>query len=1582
MNIIQFIIRRKTLISMLFIGLTLLGIISYKKLSVELFPNAELPLLFVMITCQVEVEPEYMENQGIIPLEGAIGTLEGIETIESNADRRRGTIVISYTQNTNIKYAYLKLQEKVDLVKSALPEEFFVNVMKIDTEQMSNQFMGLQVRGSGGVDRVRNIVDQKIQPELENIDGIANVEVFGGRQKSIEILLDEEACRAFGITASQIQNLARQYNQVKTFVGQVHDKTKQYFVNVTAEFNNIQELENIIVSRQGPVLLKDIADINFGVKEETSLSRVNGKDAVTVQLIRDTQINLIELSHTTQDVIARLNEEMKSLDIEIVIQSNVAETMEENIDLIIQLAITGGCLAILILWMFLRNLRLVITIALAIPISIFTAFNFFYAFNITINSLTLVGMALAVGMLLDNSVVVLENIYRLASLRRDTDTAVIQGTKEVWRSIFAATLTTVTVFLPFIFSSNFLVKLFGHHIGVSIISTLLVSLAVALLLIPMVTHFFLSRQKGSQTPMFQMVSQKNRLIQIYTLFLKSCMRFPARTIIGAVVLFFISIFICLALSLNVAQEVETEEFNLYVTMPGGSTLESTDIVVQDLEKRLENIEEKKDVISQIYEDEAILTIDLKEDFEKINGSDVAQIKSSIQDRIDDIRTAEVDFEQPQSSQRFGGGGRGGGSGRGANPMARFENLLGIGTQSESILIKGHDFDLMRNVAEDIEYYMDDLSTIQYVGLNISDNRPEIHLLFDTHLFSQSDITLTAVSVELNTFQSEFSSGIVFKQGTEEYDINLRYKDETEETYKTMDDLRTLQISGGSGTHELQNISRQIYSAGMSSINRVNQEKQIEITYRFLSEVNDSKPFLEAAREEIDQLVATLNIPSGIAVEVIHEQTDLNEYYFLIGAAVILIFMILASVFESFSTPVVMMFSIPLAAIGSFWALIITGNSILNANTLTGLLILLGVVVNNGIILIDYTRILRNQGCRRSRALMMAGQARIRPILITTITTIVAMMPLAMGKAEYVTSVGAPFAITVIGGLTLSTLLTLVFIPTLYTGMETALTWIRGLNWKIKLVQFLLLIVSCWTIYYYVQSLIWRVVSFLLAILLIPGLTYFIKTSLRQAKVKLIGKDDAIRIKVQNLVKVYDEDKRFMREWKKGKKIQKHAGLRKDYKTIRDFDQLIWQLPFLGFLIYFVYFFLQNGFWMFILSHAVYFAIFAMWRPVQIYLSNRTRKTGKQVYSKIDRIIYKTFFWFFPLLNLIYFQICWNVIPVVIFIGLIWYVALIVFNTSNKLQREKINIFRLEGRFAGLRRRFYQVIRIIPIIGKKKQPFRALNQVSLEIGKGMFGLLGPNGAGKTTLMRIICGIFEQSHGKIWINGLDTMEKREELQGLIGYLPQEFGTYENMTAFEFLNYQAILKNILDKAEWEKIVQYVLSSVHMEKHKDQKIGSFSGGMKQRIGIAQILLHLPRILVVDEPTAGLDPRERIRFRNLLVELSRERVVIFSTHIIEDISSSCNRVAVLNKGELRYLGEPVKMAKLADGHIWQFQVPLKEFEAVSKELLIIHHMRDGDQIRIRCLSETKPADSAKAIKPSLEDAYLWLLKEEAESVL
>jgi len=528
--------------------------------------------------------------------------------------------------------------------------------------------------------------------------------------------------------------------------------------------------------------------------------------------------------------------------------------------------------------------------------------------------------------------------------------------------------------------------------------------------------------------------------------------------------------------------------------------------------------------------------------------------------------------------------------------------------------------------------------------------------------------------------------------------------------------------------------------------------------------------------------------------------------------------------------------------------------------------------------------------------------------------------------------------------------------------------------KLKLAQALTFLSCCWLIYYNVDSLLWKSVFGVISLAIIPGFTYFVMTSLRQARADYISPDERVGIGIRRLVKIYDEPKRFVREWQKGERLDRLLGRAKHTMGWRELEPFTWKLPLMGFLVYFVYFYIGGNLWLFILSHAVYFLLLYLWSSVVQHLDSWSERSGKAIYAREGRAFQRLILWGFPAFSLWLFHGREYRVGMLLFIALVWYSALVIFTTSKRLHSTGINIMRLTGRFAGLRRHFYRFVMVIPILGRKKVPFNALDGVTIDISSGMFGLLGPNGAGKTTLMRVLCGILGQSLGTVRVNDIDLAEKREELQGLIGYMPQEFGTYENMTAYEFLDYIAILKDIYDCEERARIVEYVLGSVHLTEQRDRRIGSFSGGMKQRIGIAMTLLHLPRILVVDEPTAGLDPRERIRFRNLLVELSRERIVIFSTHIIEDVSSSCNKVAVLEKGLLYYLGNPQNMTDEAQGRVWQFYVSQEEFNKVSRELRIIHHMRVGDSIRVRCLSAEEPWPGAETVVPTLEDAYLWLL--------
>ncbi len=1560
----NFIIKRKITICMLFIAISLLGYVSYKQLKVEILPNAELPMLFIHISSDRDVTPAYMESQAVIPLEGVISTIEGVENMEATARNRQGEIRVNFKKGMNLKYTTLKLQERVNSVLPSLPDGFTVNIERANINGVNNNFMTLQVRGTGGVDRLRALVDKDIKPQLENIDGVAAVNVYGGREKAIEIRFNEEALSALKLTPSRIRDILGQYNQERTFLGYINAPDLRYYVHLDANYDHISEIENVIVA-PGPIYLKDVAEIFFDLKDETTLSRVNGMEAISVALVNDAQVNILELSDRTKKRLEALNREFLSQEIELVIQSNSADEIEKNIDQIVELGISGALLAVVVLWFFLRNIHLVFFIALSMPISIMAAFNLFYYYNISINSLTLVGMALAIGMLLDNSIVVLENIYRLFTHGKSAEQAVTQGTREVWKSILASTLTTITVFLPFLFSEEVFIRLIGEHIGISIIATLLFSLTVALLFIPMSTYVMLKNNKGKSV-FHEKLSINQRPLQIYTVLLKTSLRKPAICITGCVVVLIAMWMIVLSTNTDSSKPVNADRVNMTLTMPSSSTLEYSDRMVSILEEKLDSFPEKKEVICRIQEDAASITLVLKDDYYKNSGRKISTIVEELNKLM----------QLPNVDIRISTGSSNSGQSSAASTMNRFMRVLGVGDNSERIVIKGSDFDMMDIIADNIRYNLREMDFVAWNWATNPGRRNEIHLVFDPILLASYNITRQNITNGLSSLNKEMTTNSYLKLNNDEFaivikeDLSEEEEKKQKKIQKTVEDLRRVMIpDANGGLHELQQLASIKYTRDISSIRRVNRDREITIFYGITQSEDLPKDVLNGYRDEIDQLIASYNVPSGIAIETQRTEESLSEFNFLIIASLILIFMILASVFESVSTPFVLLFTIPLAAIGSLLGLFITGNSLMNANTMTGFLILLGVVVNNGIILIDYSNILRKRGYNRNRALITSGYSRLRPILITTATTVIAMLPMAMGDADYAGAIGAPFAVTVIGGLTFSALLTLILIPTVYLSLENILKWYRSLSRPMHLLHLVIYLFGVFYIYFYVSGVFMQLLYVMALTVLIPGCTYFIKTSMRMADKKIIDENEPIVIEIRNLVKIYDWSNKFTRQWESGIKLRKRLGLHSEFHHLKDFVSVLWQVVIYLFLLYMVTCYLENKFWIIMLSFAVCAGFYDLWKKVREYLKYNTTR-----YKGVVNLVHKVVSLLLPLITLMIISDGIDNIPATIVIGLLWALGIAVKVTSDYLYAHRINVERLTGRFAETRRSLFIAIKSIPIIGKRRTPFMALRGVSFKIKTGMFGLLGPNGAGKSTMMRIITGILEQSYGTVWINGLNTNEYREELQSLIGFLPQEFGMYESMTSWEFLDYQAMLKGITDPIVRKERLEYVLKAVHMYERKDHKIGSFSGGMKQRIGIALILLHLPRILVVDEPTAGLDPRERIRFRNLLVELSRDRIVIFSTHIIEDIASSCNQVAVINRGELKYYGDPLDMTKFAENKVWVFDIEPEKFDTLD-EKLIVNNMMNGDKIRVRYISREKPCENAERVEENLEDAYLCLLK-------
>ncbi|MFR9619917.1 MAG: efflux RND transporter permease subunit [Rikenellaceae bacterium] len=1562
----RFLINRQITISMIFIALTFLGYISYKKLSMELLPSVEQPTCSISARGSGNYDPTYVEAEVIIPLEGVVAQCSGIQEITSTASTSGGSINIEFKPSVNAKSAYIHLTELINEYAANIPDEFTISTSSAASEStMQGNFMTLRVTGNFDVDEILSITESDVETKLSNIDGISTVTIYGGRGQSVEVELIPELCDALGITSQKVSSALTNAGNERSFVGFAHGINSKSSVYVDGGYSSVDMIGNVVLSENGPVFLKDVATITSSLKEPTTISRLNGERAITVALACDSGENLIELAYRARAEIVELNKMFASQGITIVVVDCSADEIEQNIDQLAVLGIIGAILAIIILWFFLHNIRLVLSVALAIPISVFAAFNILFAMDVSINSVTLIGITLAVGMLLDNSIVVLENIYRLYSSGHSAEDAVIDGTKQVWRSIFASTLTTITVFLPFVFTSELTIALMGKNLGVSIISTLIFSLFVALLLIPMLTYVTLRGGAGAKSLFSGAMSIHERPIQIYTLLLKSVMRHSTLVLCVTLAMLVVSFMWAVSQPEKSMKSVASDRITISLTMSSENDITASDEIVEKFEEAVKSIPELNEMSCTVSEERASIMLTMKEGFDEDGGRDINEIVDDIWKRIATLRSGLTVSIRTGSS-----------SSTSSNQTISMLSAFGVGEESKELVVKGTDYDMMTIVGDALQSNISELDYIGNVSMSVQRGSSEIKVDMNPYIANELSITQSELSNALSNLSSEQDSGAEIKFGDDDVtDIVITMATDSlvdDESLKNLNDLKVLQIeSGNGGTYNLADVAYIYKDQGQGTIKRVNRSRELKLTYSFTLQ-DLTEDIIESYDAEIDALIAEYPMPSGVIVERSESEDEFGDFRFLIFAAVLLIFMILAAVFESFTMPLILMCAVPLAAIGSFSALILTNNSMMTLNALTGFMILLGVVVNGGIILIDYINIMRSKGYSRNRAILMSGSSRLRPIMITTITTVTALLPMALGDDDYAGAIGAPFAITVIGGLTFSSLLTLILVPTLYVFLEESLAWYRSLSRWMHWLHAALLAFFAVNIYFNVSDVYMQMAYLVLSVVAIPAVTYAIMHSVRIANHKIIAADEPIVIEAHNLVKIYDRAGRFEREWEGAKKRRHALGIDNRYESLMDLKPLTWQsvlavLAGAGATCYF-----EDAVWVTVSTLAWALMTINIWGALYQYYLNRCDHRPMFIMKWLNAI----FNFVIALSGLAIFSVVVGNYGVTGIYAVLLLIGYGIYMTARYIERKEINVARLTGRFATLKAIFFKIVLSVPLIGKSRHPFEALKGVTFTIKSGMFGLLGPNGAGKSTFMRIITGIYEPSYGSIFINGLNTKTYREELQSLIGFLPQEFGTYEYMSAWDFLDYQAILKGVSDDNTRRERVEYVLKSVHMYENKDSKIGSFSGGMKQRIGIAMILLNLPRILVVDEPTAGLDPRERIRFRNLLVELSRDRVVIFSTHIIEDIASSCSQVAVINRGDLKFFGKPDQMLGFAEKKVWTLTVDEEEFKRLDSSL-IANHMKSSDgTVRVRYISKQKPMEGAVQSVESLEDAYLCMLKD------
>ncbi len=1009
MKISKVSIQRPVAVSMIILIVVLLGMVSLTQLNLDLYPNIEIPVA-VVSTQYPGVGPAEVESMVTRPLERALSTVGGLEQLNSISAEGSSLIILQYDFAQDMEGAALDVREQIDRVSGFLPEDVSEPaVFKIDPNAMPIFFFS--INSPEGIEQAQLIAEDKIQSRFERIPGVASVDLAGGFEKKVSITPDEEAMNGYGLTTDQLITSLRTHN-INLPGGQITRGTKKLTLRFIGEYESVREIAGTVLRLPGGQLitLEDVAEVELVDDNRDAFARLNGRDSIQMTISKQSDANTVRVADAVNLELERIRAEVDGVEIVTIFdQSQYIKTAISNVA---TSGLIGGLLAVLILYLFLENVRTTLIIAISIPISVIATFFLMFNGNLTLNLMTLGGLSLGIGMLVDNAIVVLENIFRYRTLGYSREEAADKGTSEVAMAVTASTLTTVAVFLPIIYVEG-VTSLIFTELALTVTFALLASLAVSLTVVPMlsskllhVDHEALEKKRFKYFERFY-----NRLESGYKWLLSKALKHKVTTILVALGIFVSSIGMVATLGSEFLPFMDEGRITVSITLPDGTILDETDQVTTQVIERLAPIEEVEDmfvtvgpggnmIVSDSGSNNASIDILLVALSERERG--VLAIADDIRQRVSDLPGVEIAVTATQT-QGFGG--------MGGSPI--------------SIALKGDDLAILESISEDVMTLVKEVPGTREVTSDYRTTSEELTIHVRDDLAAQYGLTPLTVANAAKSRVQGTTAGTYKREGGE-IDIVIESLDETQR----IEDLKNIRIDSPMGVSlPLHYLADFTYQKGPDSIQRSNQVRTITVG----SDLFDRD--LGSVTVDIEEKLAAYPWPTGYSYDVGGQSEELAESFeslvLALIIAILLVYMVMAAQFESLLNPFLIIFSVPLAVSGGAIGLFLTGRYI-SLPALIGVIMLAGIVVNNGIVLVDYANTLRREkGLTVLEAIKEAGPTRLRPILMTTFTTVLGLFPLALGIGEG-TEASAPLATVVIGGLLLSTLLTLVYTPVLYT----------------------------------------------------------------------------------------------------------------------------------------------------------------------------------------------------------------------------------------------------------------------------------------------------------------------------------------------------------------------------------------------------------------------------------------------------------------------------------------------------------------------------------------------------------------------
>lgn len=1020
MKITQLSIKRGVTFFMIYCIAVGFGLFSLLRLKMDLYPKLEFPVLAI-ITQYTGVGPFDMETVITRPIEETVSSVENVKKVSSTSALGLSLVMLEFEWGTDMDQAEIDVRTNLEYIKDVLPNDISQPmVFAFDPSQQPIIYMAVSSPLHGQAE-LRRISEQDIEPRLERIPGVASAFTMGGMRREIKVFADPVRMRAHNVSVQQII-AALQMNNLQLPSGWIENPQQEFTLQTAGEYRSLEQIKNTSISmmNQSVIRIKDVATVLDGFAEQRQKVWNNNQPAVMLMVMKQSDANTVTVCRDVMDRLGQIESELpRGVKLSTVIDFSTFITRSmANLG---NTALQAIALTFLILLFFLRNVRSSLIVAISIPVSMIVTFAVMDQAGLTLNIISMAGLALAVGLLVDNSIVVLESIFRHREDGKAAKDAAYSGATEVAMAITASTLTTLAVFVPVLFVPGIAGELFNDMV-VTIVFSLTVSLLVALTLVPLLTsRFLVIREKLHTRKFFTKVGERisgwlTTLQSRYLVILNWSLHHRKTIIFSTLGLFFISVILVASMGGEFMPENDMGFIAIAVDRTPGTSLEAMEKSMYELNQIImDEVPELETVYSNFGQGEGIMAMFSSRTSSEgdvtmrlVNLSerdrDIFQIRDALREKFNTLPDVDARFEDRGQSAMFGSE---------ADIMVQ---------------IFGHDITAAEALAQQISEKVKNIKDVMHVESSFKEATPELRIELDRQRIADLGLSTAQIGQVVST-SILGTVATQFRDGGDEFDIRVQLDKESRAS-KT--DVENILIMTPSGKQiPLRAVAKVEYTRAPKEITREDQERMVSVNISIVGRD------LQRVTSDVQKAIQQVTIPNDFRIDLGGTAEEMQTSFMYLGlaflVAIILTYMVMASQFESFLDPFVIIFTIPMSFIGVALALFITGTP-LSVMALIGIVMLVGIAVNNGIVLVDYINQLRERGLGLFEAIQEGGKIRMRPVLMTALTTIMAMFPLSLGLGESGQS-WAPMARSVMGGLTVATVLTLIVVPVIYAVAE-------------------------------------------------------------------------------------------------------------------------------------------------------------------------------------------------------------------------------------------------------------------------------------------------------------------------------------------------------------------------------------------------------------------------------------------------------------------------------------------------------------------------------------------------------------------